>query len=66
MELCVKKLKLKVLESLKKDIAIILYNLEQIFPLAFFDFIVHLAIHLPLEAKIGGPVQCRWMYPIEM
>ncbi|CAN1791692.1 hypothetical protein LINPERHAP1_LOCUS19427, partial [Linum perenne] len=26
---------------------------------------VHLAVHLPHEAKLGGPVQYRWMYPIE-
>ncbi|KAL6189175.1 hypothetical protein ACLB2K_040565 [Fragaria x ananassa] len=26
---------------------------------------VHLAVHLPLEAKLAGPVMYRWMYPIE-
>ena len=26
---------------------------------------VHLPIHLANEVKIGGPVQYRWMYPIE-
>jgi hypothetical protein len=26
---------------------------------------VHLAIHLPEEAILRGPVQYRWMYPIE-
>ncbi|KAF7149942.1 hypothetical protein RHSIM_Rhsim02G0156400 [Rhododendron simsii] len=26
---------------------------------------VHLAIHLPREAILGGPVHYRWMYPIE-
>jgi hypothetical protein len=25
----------------------------------------HLLIHLPYEAKVGGPVQYRWMYPFE-
>ncbi|GLU03254.1 hypothetical protein SLE2022_204620 [Rubroshorea leprosula] len=25
----------------------------------------HLAIHLPYEAGVGGPVQFRWMYPFE-
>ncbi|GLU22231.1 hypothetical protein SLE2022_383210 [Rubroshorea leprosula] len=32
---------------------------------AFFDSMEHLAIHLPYEAKVGGPVQFRWMYPFE-
>jgi hypothetical protein len=26
----------------------------------------HLLIHLPYEAKVGGPVQYRWMYHIEI
>jgi hypothetical protein len=26
---------------------------------------VHLAIHLPKEAMLRGPVQYGWMYPIE-
>jgi len=25
----------------------------------------HLLVHLPYEAKVGGPVQYRWMYHIE-
>ncbi|KAK1421831.1 hypothetical protein QVD17_24494 [Tagetes erecta] len=26
---------------------------------------VHLCVHLPQEAILGGPMQSRWMYPIE-
>ncbi|XXG68738.1 hypothetical protein AAC387_Pa06g1756 [Persea americana] len=26
---------------------------------------VHLSVHLPSEAMLGGPVQYRWMHPIE-
>jgi hypothetical protein len=36
-----------------------------IFPPSFFDSIEHLPIHLPFEAKVGGAVQYRWMYPFE-
>jgi hypothetical protein len=25
----------------------------------------HLLIHIPYEAKVGGPIQYRWMYHIE-
>ncbi|GLU09717.1 hypothetical protein SLE2022_265620 [Rubroshorea leprosula] len=39
-------------------------QLERIFPL-FLDLMEHLTIHLPYEAKVGGPVQFRWMYPFE-
>lgn len=36
-----------------------------IFPPAFFDVMMHLPIHLAEEARLGGPVSYRWMYPIE-
>ncbi|XP_028116992.1 uncharacterized protein LOC114314735 [Camellia sinensis] len=36
-----------------------------LFELAFFDVMVHLAIHLSRETILGGLVQYRWMYPIE-
>ncbi|KAL5714361.1 hypothetical protein ACHQM5_016334 [Ranunculus cassubicifolius] len=64
-ELCSKTLKLEVLKKMQKDIVVVLCKLEQIFPPSFFDVMIHLAIHLPLEAIHGGPVQYRWMYPIE-
>jgi len=25
----------------------------------------HLPVHLPFEVKVEGPVQYRWMYPLE-
>nr|GEY48712.1 hypothetical protein [Tanacetum cinerariifolium] len=40
----------------------ILCNLELIYPPAFFDIMIHLVIHLPLEAIFGGPVLPWWMY----
>ncbi|XP_028072583.1 uncharacterized protein LOC114274804 [Camellia sinensis] len=64
-ELCSKTLKMKNLEILEDCIIFILCKLEKIFPPTFFDVMVHLAIHLPREAILGGPVQYRWMYPIE-
>ena len=64
-DLCSRTLKQSELEKLKERIVLILYKLERFFPLAFFDVMVHLAIHLPQEAILGGPVQYRWMYPIE-
>jgi hypothetical protein len=58
-------LDLKNLERLHNEIAEILCQLETIFPPSFFDVMVHLPVHLAEEAKLGGPVQYRWMYPIE-
>ncbi|KAJ9538028.1 hypothetical protein OSB04_030761 [Centaurea solstitialis] len=43
----------------------ILCNMELIFPPAFFDIMIHLVLHLPEEAILGGPVYMRWMYPFE-
>ncbi|GJY97813.1 hypothetical protein Tco_0514723 [Tanacetum coccineum] len=43
----------------------ILCNLELIYPPGFFDIMIHLVIHLPLEALEGGPIRPRWMFPFE-
>ena len=64
-QLCAKTLKLDVLERLKADIPIILCKLEKIFPPSFFDVMLHLAVHLPEEAILRGPVQYGWLYPVE-
>ncbi|KAL5552934.1 hypothetical protein UlMin_040335 [Ulmus minor] len=32
---------------------------------SFFDIMIHLVLHLPEEAILGGPVYMRWMYPFE-
>jgi hypothetical protein len=37
----------------------------EFFPLGFFNPMQHILIHLPYEAKAGGPVQYKWMYHIE-
>ncbi|KAL0374152.1 UNVERIFIED_CONTAM: hypothetical protein Sradi_3330900 [Sesamum radiatum] len=52
-------------KELEESVAIIVCNLEKIFPPAFFDSMEHLLVHLPYEARVGGPVQYRWMYPFE-
>ncbi|XP_048608650.1 uncharacterized protein LOC106385497 [Brassica napus] len=64
-DISAKILKIEDVARLKENIAIMLCNLEKIFPLAFFDVMEHLPVHLPDEALLGGPVQYRWMYPFE-
>ncbi|KAG5547799.1 hypothetical protein RHGRI_013476 [Rhododendron griersonianum] len=64
-DLCSRKLKRCEIEKLEERIVHILCKLEKIFPPAFFDVMVHLAVHLPREIVLGGPVHFRWMYPIE-
>ena len=36
-----------------------------VFPPAFFDIMIHLPAHIAWEARLGGPVSYRWMYPVE-
>ncbi|XP_077232128.1 uncharacterized protein LOC143891598 [Tasmannia lanceolata] len=64
-ELCSKVLNVGDLLKLQDRIALTLCHMEKIFPPAFFDIMVHLPIHLADEAMLAGPVQYRWMYPIE-
>ncbi|XP_060969785.1 uncharacterized protein LOC133037009 [Cannabis sativa] len=64
-QLCSRTLNVSDLEKMQTNILTILCKLETIFPPAFFDIMVHVVMHLPKEAILGGPVQYRWMYPIE-
>ena len=64
--LCSKSLKLEDLDNLELQIAITFCEMEKVFLPSFFDIMVHLCVHLTEEAKIGEPIQYRWMYPIEM
>nr|GEZ96864.1 hypothetical protein [Tanacetum cinerariifolium] len=54
-------------DMLKSQIKVvdILCDLELIYPPALFDIMIHLVIHLPLEALEGGPIRPWWMYPFE-
>lgn len=64
-ELCSKTSTADDFGKLEPRIALTLCRLEKIFPPSFFDIMVHLPIHLASEAKLAGPVQYRWMYPVE-
>jgi hypothetical protein len=65
IQLCAWTLKVDILKQMQDDIVIILCKMEKIFPSVLFDVMIHLALHLPWEAELGGPVQTRWMYPFE-
>ncbi|KAK4394335.1 hypothetical protein Sango_1904300 [Sesamum angolense] len=63
--ICSTMLDVHKLHELENSVAIIMCNLEKIFPPAFFNSMENLIVHLPYETRIGGPVQYRWMYPFE-
>lgn len=64
-QLCQRVLDERQLERLEKEVPETLCMLERFFPPSFFDIMVHLTIHLVQEARIGGPVHLRWMFPPE-
>jgi len=63
--ICQKVIQVQDMDYLEVKVEQIIFQLEMIFPPNFFSIMVHLPIHLPNEVKLGGPVQFRWMYPIE-
>jgi hypothetical protein len=61
-QLCAKEITVEMMQKLEKEILVLLCKMEKFFPPGFFNPMQHLLIHLPYEAKVGGPVQYRWMY----
>jgi hypothetical protein len=53
-QLCAKQVSKTMMQKFEKEIPI--------FPPGWFNAMQHLLVHLPWEAKVGGPVQFRWMY----
>jgi len=64
-DICSSKLNIDHIERLETNIIETLCKLEMIFPPSVFDSVEYLPIHLPFEAKVGGPVKYRWMYSFE-
>ncbi|GJT47440.1 uncharacterized protein Tco_0956155 [Tanacetum coccineum] len=63
-QLCARTLMQQDMAKAKKQSISIMIELEKIFPPAFFDIMIHVAIHLPDEAILGG-LRYRWMFPFE-
>ncbi|KAL0445963.1 UNVERIFIED_CONTAM: hypothetical protein Slati_1724200 [Sesamum latifolium] len=62
--ICSTTLDVHKLHELENSAAIILCNLEKIFPPAFFDSMEHLILHLPYEARVGGASAIQVDVPI--
>jgi hypothetical protein len=60
-QLCSKELSKEVVCLLEQQVAVLVCKMEKIFPpVFFFNPMQHLIIHLPREARLGGPIQARW------
>jgi hypothetical protein len=64
-QLYAKEIKKEMMEKLEEEIPVLICKLEKIFPSGWFNPMQDLLVHLPYEAKLGGPQQYRWMYHIE-
>ncbi|CAA7061732.1 unnamed protein product [Microthlaspi erraticum] len=64
-DISAKVLDIDELDKLQDRVVLILCRMEMFFTPSFFTVMVHLIVHLTEEAKYGGPVPFRWMYPIE-
>ena len=56
-QLCAKELDRAVVAKLEEQAAELIVELEEIFRPGFFNPMQHLLLHLPEEARLGGPVQ---------
>jgi hypothetical protein len=54
-QLRAKEIKKEIMEKLEKEIPVLLYKVEKIFSLEWFNLMQHLLLHLPYEDKVGGP-----------
>jgi hypothetical protein len=64
-QLCAKEIAREMMEKLEKEMPVLLCKMEKKIPPGFFNPMQHLLVHLAYEAKVGGPMQYRWMYYIE-
>jgi hypothetical protein len=55
-QLCAREIKKEMMEKLEKEITVLLYKLEKIFPPRWFNPMQHLLIHLLYETKVGDLV----------
>jgi hypothetical protein len=54
-QLYAKEIKKEMMGKLQKEISMVIYKLEKIFPPGWFNPMQHLLVHLPYEVKVGGP-----------
>jgi hypothetical protein len=63
-QICAKQVSKAMMQRLE-EIAVIVCKMEIVFPPRWFNTMQHLLVHLYWDARIGGPMQFRWMYSTE-
>jgi hypothetical protein len=64
-QICAKQVSKAMMQRLEKEIVVLVYKMEKVFPPGWFNAMQHLLVHLPWKARVGGLVQFRWMYSQE-
>jgi hypothetical protein len=57
--ICAKEVSKSMMQKLEKEIVVLVCKMEKIFPPRWFNAMQYLLVHLPWEAKVGGPAQFR-------
>jgi hypothetical protein len=53
--ICAKKVSKAIMQKLEKEIKVLVCKMEKIILHGWFNVIQHLLVHLPWEARVGGP-----------
>jgi hypothetical protein len=64
-QICAKQVSKVMMQKLEKEIVVLVCKMKKIFPPGWFNVMQHLLVHLPWEAKVGGPMQFMWLYSQE-
>jgi hypothetical protein len=64
-KICSKVIDPNTMQMLREEVVETMSTIEKVFPLATFDVMTQLVVHIVGELDLCGPVQTRWMYPIE-
>jgi hypothetical protein len=56
-QLCAKQVSKTMMQKFEKEILILVCTIEKVLMPGQFNAMQHLLVHLPWEAKVGGPVQ---------
>jgi hypothetical protein len=55
-QICAKQVSKAMMQMLEKEITLLVCKIETVFPPGWFNAMQHLLVHLPWEARVGGPV----------
>jgi hypothetical protein len=55
-QICAKQVSKWMMQKLEKEIVVLVCKMEKIFSPGWFNAMQHLLVHLPWEAKVGGPM----------